>query len=124
MQIDPTDPSRTYNAEQNAGLAQTFRRIVDVTVGQAGFGVHRADQLDFIFGLELQKKAMLAPAPLLTSFALNHILVQEHFYENVFRSFEHMGDTKWEPLVCFCISFPLLLGCSIKFPKVTLNSRL
>jgi hypothetical protein len=38
-------PSRTYNAEQNAGLAQTFRRIVDVTVGQAGFGVDRADKL-------------------------------------------------------------------------------
>merc|ERR1711907_641947 len=56
------------------------------------------NQLDFIFGLQLKKK--------------------EHFYENVYRSFSHLDEAKWEPLVCFGVFFPLLLSLSIKFPKV------
>merc|ERR1711907_420609 len=56
------------------------------------------NQLDFIFGLQLKKK--------------------EHFYENVYRSFSHLDEAKWEPLLCFGVFFPLLLSLSIKFPKV------
>merc|ERR1711959_429378 len=56
------------------------------------------NQLDFIFGQQLKKK--------------------EHFYENVYRSFSHLDEAKWEPLVCFGVFFPLLLSLSIKFPKV------
>ena len=53
------------------------------------------NQLDFIFGLELKKK--------------------QHFYENVYRSFEHLDEAKWEPMVCFGVFFPALLGLSIKY---------
>jgi SulP family sulfate permease len=56
------------------------------------------NQLNFIFGLELKKK--------------------EHFYENLGRTFEHLDETKWEPLVFFVVFFPVLYGLSVKFPKV------
>ena len=53
------------------------------------------NQLDFIFGLELKKK--------------------QHFYENVYRSFAHLDEAKWEPMVCFGVFFPALFGLSTKY---------
>jgi len=56
------------------------------------------NQLNFIFGLDIPKK--------------------EHFYENLGNSFVHIGDAVWEPLIFFLVFFPILLWCSMKYPRV------